>query len=72
MSYGGFCPPFLIAANALLRSRSPSALREWGRGLAERVGRKKALIAIARKLAAVLWAMWRNKRVFEPRLAVAA
>jgi hypothetical protein len=30
------------------------------------------LIAIARKLAAVLWAMWRNKRVFEPRLAVAA
>lgn len=60
-----------IAANALLRSRSPSALREWGRGLAERVGRKKALIAIARKLAAVLWAMWRRKRVFEPRLAVA-
>lgn len=61
-----------IAANALLRSRSPSALRDWGRKLAERVGRKKAVTAIARKLAAVLWAMWRNKCAFEPRLAVAA
>jgi transposase len=61
-----------IAANALLRSRAPSALRDWGRGLAERIGRKKAVIAIARKLAAVLWAMWRNKCAFEPRLAVAA
>jgi transposase len=61
-----------IAANALLRSRAPSALRDWGRELAERIGRKKAVIAIARKLAAVLWAMWRNGREFEPRLAVAA
>jgi transposase len=61
-----------IAANALLRSCAPSALRDWGRGLAERIGRKKAVIAVARKLAAVLWAMWRNGREFEPRLAVAA
>jgi transposase len=61
-----------IAANALLRSRSPSALREWGRGLAERVGRKKAVVALARKLAAVLWAMWRDHKPFEPRLAEAA
>jgi len=61
-----------IAANSLLRSRAPSALRDWGRELAARIGRKKALIAIARKLAAVLWAMWRNKCAFEPRLAAAA
>jgi len=61
-----------IAANALLRTRRPSAIRDWGRKLAERIGRKKAVIAIARKLAAVLWAIWRNKISFEPRLAVAA
>ena len=61
-----------IAANALLRSRSPSALRDWGRALAERIGRKQAVVALARKLASVLWAMWRNKCAFEPRLTVAA
>lgn len=60
-----------IAANALLRSRSPSALREWGRGLVERLGRKKAVVAVARKLASVLWAMWRDHKPFEPRLAEA-
>jgi len=61
-----------MAANSLLRSRSPSALREWGRGLVERVGRKKAVVALARKLSSVLWAMWKNRTVFEPRIAVAA
>jgi transposase len=61
-----------VAANVLLRSRSPSALREWGRELVTRIGRKKAVVALARKLAAVMWAMWRNKQTFEPRLAAAA
>lgn len=61
-----------MAANSLLRSRSPSALREWGRGLVERIGRKKAVVAVARKLSTVLWSMWRNRTPFEPRLAAAA
>lgn len=58
-----------IAANALLRSRQPSALREWGRGLVERLGRKKAIVAIARKLSSVMWAMLKNETNFETRLA---
>lgn len=57
-----------MAANALLRSKQDSAIKRWGLQLAARVGRKKAVTAIARKLAAVLWAMWRNQRPFEPRL----
>lgn len=61
-----------MAANVLLRSRSPSALRDWGRGLVERIGRKKAVVALARKLSTVLWAMWRSHTPFEPKLAVAA
>jgi len=57
-----------MAANALLRARKPSRLRNWGLALAERVGRKKAIVAIARKLAGVLWAMWRSGTRFEVQL----
>jgi len=61
-----------LAANAVLRARKPSALRDWGLDLAARIGRNKAVVAVARKLAALLWAMWRNQREFEPRLVLAA
>lgn len=57
-----------IAANSLLRTRRPTALREWGRALVERIGRKKAVVAIARKLASVMWSMLKNDTDFEPRL----
>lgn len=62
------------AANVLLgpKMNSTCALREWGLGLVERKGRKKAVVAVARKLASVLWSMWKNQRQFEPRLAEAA
>lgn len=61
-----------IAANALLRTRRSSALREWGRELVLRLGRKKAIVAIARKLAAVMWSMLKNGNDFEPRLTTEA
>jgi len=57
-----------IAANALLRTRRRTALGEWGKELVERLGRKKAIVAIARKLAAVMWSMLKNDVDFEPRL----
>lgn len=60
-----------MAANALLRTKKESALKEWGQGLVERVGRKKATVAIARILASVLWSMWRSGKKFEPRLSKA-
>lgn len=58
-----------MAANSLLRSRQDSAIKRWGLKLAAKTGRKKAVTAVARKLAAVLWAMWREGRPFEPRMA---
>jgi transposase len=63
-----------IAANVILGPsvRKPSAIRQWGLRLVGRLGRKKAVIAVARKLASVLWAMWRNRAAFEARLAEAA
>jgi transposase len=58
-----------MAANALLCSKGDSALTRWAKQLEKRLGRKKACVAIARKLAAVLWAVWRTQTDFEPRLA---
>jgi transposase len=58
-----------VAASQVLRTTKATALREWGVGLAQRVGRKTAVVAVARKLAGVLWAMLKHNRPFEPRLA---
>jgi hypothetical protein len=41
------------------------ALKEWYRGLRERVGSKRARVALARKLAIVLLAIWKNGTQFE-------
>jgi transposase len=45
-----------------------SRLRAWGKELAVRAGKKKAVVAVARKLAMVLWSMLKHRRAFEPRL----
>ncbi len=37
-----------------------SPLRSWGIELAKKIGRKKAIVAVARKLAGLLWSMWKN------------
>lgn len=44
-------------------------LKEWGLRLAERAGRGKAKVAIARKLAVVMLAMWKNESSFNPEFA---
>lgn len=62
-----------MAANVLLSIvKKPSALKQWGLEVAARRGRKTAVVAVARKLSAVLWSMWKHRRPFEPRLAEAA
>lgn len=61
-----------VAANSLLRTKRPSALKQWGLELAQRIGRKKAVVALARKLASVMWSMLKNGKEFEPRLSAAA
>lgn len=47
------------AANAHMRvTKKWSALRAWGMKLAKRVGTKKALVGVARKLAIIMHRMW--------------
>lgn len=58
------------AANAVMTRRiGGSRLRDWARGIAERTGPRKARVALARKLAVTLHAMWRTGAPFEDRAA---
>jgi transposase len=59
----------LIQASWVIwRSRQPgaAALRSWARQLADRRGRRIAIVGLARKLTRVLFAMWRDGRDFVP------
>lgn len=62
------------AAKVLLsRLARPCALQTWGRALAERIGGKKATMAVARKLAVLLHRMWSSNTTFRwPTGALAA
>lgn len=56
-----------IAAQNLLRTRSKkSALQDWGLSLADRVGRGRARVAVARKLSVLMLSMWKNNTCFDP------
>lgn len=60
------------AANVMLRrSTRPSHVSKWGRALSERIGGRKALVAVARKLATVLHSMWRHRTEFRFEQAAA-
>ena len=56
------------AAWQILRSRSElhDPLRQWAERIAKSRGKKIAVIALARKLAGVLWAMWRDGAAYDP------
>jgi transposase len=54
------------AAWSIHRRRCP--LREWAARIARRRGRNKAAVALARKIAGILWAIWRDGSVYRPEL----
>jgi transposase len=58
------------AAVSIVRLRDPRTadLRAWAIGIAARRGRKVAVVALARRLAGILYAMLRDGRAYEPRL----
>jgi transposase len=69
----------LLVQSAWCIWRSPrgsGALHAWARRLGERRGKRIAIVAVARRLARMLWAMWRDGCNFDParsgRMAVAA
>ena len=54
------------AAAVLTRTRTDSALRSWGLKLREKVGFKRAAVAVARKLAVIMHAMLKTGATFDP------
>ena len=58
------------AAHVLLsRVRRRCALKDWAERLAARAGRKKAKVALARKLAVLLARLWQRDETFDWRVA---
>ena len=53
------------------RSAAGADLRTWAQALAARRGRRIAIVALARRLTRILYAMWRDQTVFAPRRGAA-
>jgi transposase len=55
------------AAWRILRSKGDdtAALRAWALGIAARRGKRIAVVALARRLAGILYAMWRDQRPYD-------
>lgn len=60
------------ASVILTRSKKESALRTWGLKLRERLGFKRAAVAVARKLAVIMHAMLKTGEFFNPNAGATA
>ena len=57
------------AAWAIWRDRTPrtARLRAWAERIAVRRGKRVAAVALARRLAGILYALWRDGSTYEPQ-----
>jgi len=60
------------AAWACWRSKASGTLRAWVERLASRRGRRIAVVALARRLSRILYALWRDQSVFDAAALAAA
>jgi len=60
------------AAWACWRSRQSGTLRAWAEQLAARRGRRIAVVALARRLSRILYAVWRDRTSFDVKKLAAA
>jgi transposase len=54
------------------RRTEAAALRAWAEAVAARRGRRIAIVALARRLTRLLYAMWRDGTDFRPRTVIAS
>jgi len=54
------------ASWCILRRKDNDPLTRWAKDVAERRGKRIAVVALARRLAGVLWSMWRHGTVYDP------
>lgn len=57
------------AAWSLWRSRPNEPMVVWAQRISEKRGKRIAVVALARKLATVIWSMWKHGRDYEPARA---
>ena len=57
--------------NGAKRTKRPDRLRAWALRLEERRGHNRATIALANKLARIVWAVWRHDREFISQIEAA-
>lgn len=57
------------ASTILTRVSAASSLRTWGLGLRERIGFKRAAVAVARKLAVIMHAILKTGKTFDPMIS---
>jgi transposase len=51
----------------LLGADDDDPLKRWTEAIAARRGKRVAVIALARRLAGILWALWRDQSVYDPQ-----
>ncbi|MFZ2508265.1 MAG: IS110 family transposase, partial [Steroidobacteraceae bacterium] len=51
--------------SAVRRGRTPDRLRTWALATTQRCGYNKATVALANKLARIVWATWKYQRPFD-------
>lgn len=56
------------AAWQVQRQRRSDPLKSWGQAVSKRRGKRVGVIAVARRLAGILWAIWRHNRPYDPSL----
>jgi transposase len=56
------------AAWSVMRGRRSDPLKSWGQAIAKKRGKRVAVVAVARRLAGILWAMWRDNSRYDPAL----
>ena len=60
---------FVQGAWSMWRTRPNDPLVLWARALADKRGKRIAIIALARKMAVILWSMWKNDKEYDPQHA---
>lgn len=54
------------SAWVIMRSNADDPLTLWAKAVAERRGKRIAVVAVARRLARVMWAIWKDGTFYEP------
>jgi transposase len=60
----------LAARNSAKKGRRPDQFRRWALETEKRVGHNKATVAVANKLARIIWATWKYERPFDGNWSV--